>query len=67
MKVSKDLGLQKYGDLIRFLNSEYSITHDSANLIALKVLKTNAQSMESEMNLVDLPYSEPKEKLWVYL
>jgi len=55
--------LQKHGEIVTYLKSEYSLTHGYANLVAHKSLKSDAGSAGSADDLVEQQYSKGKEAL----
>ncbi len=55
--------LEKHGQIVTYLKSEYSFTHGYANLVAHKSLKSDAGSAASADDLVEQQYSKGKESL----
>lgn len=61
LKIIKTSGLQKHGEIMKLLKSEYGVTHGFANLITAKARETGAPA--SEDDLVTAQYSGPKAAL----
>ncbi len=55
--------LEKHGQIVTYLKSEYSLTHGYANLVAHKSLKSDAGSAANADDLVEQQYSKGKETL----
>lgn len=49
-------GLEKHGQIVKFLKAEHSFTHGFANLVAHKVLKSDAGSADSHSDLIAEQY-----------
>ncbi len=60
-KIARASGLEKHGQIVKYLKSEHDFTHGFANLVAHKARET-AASPKSDDDLVDSQYSG-KEKL----
>ena len=52
IEVVKKAGIEKHGEIIKFLKSEHGFTHGFANLVALKSRGTDSGSAESTESLV---------------
>ncbi len=64
LKVAKSSKLEKHGALVKFLKTDHELTHGYANLVAHKLLKSDAGSAtESGTDLVTEQYTGPKESL----
>lgn len=50
-------GLQKHGQIVAWLKTEYGLSHGTANRLALKALEAAAGGAPSGMELVDAHYS----------
>jgi predicted transport protein len=55
LKITKTCGLEKHGQIVKILKTDYSVTHGFANLIASKTLETG-----EEVDLVAVQYSGAK-------
>ncbi len=62
LKLLRDAGLVKHGELVNHLKTEHQVTHGFANLIASEFLKTG-ESMKSPEELVETQYAGPKSAL----
>jgi hypothetical protein len=56
IEVVKKTGIQKHGEIIKFLKSEHGFTHGFANLVSLKARGTDSASADSTDSLVDDQY-----------
>ena len=56
IEVVKKTGIQKHGEIIKFLKSEHGFTHGFANLVSLKARGTDSASADSGDSLVDDQY-----------
>ena len=54
--VVKQTGIQKHGEIIKYLKSEHGFTHGFANLVSLKARGTDSASADSEDSLVNDQY-----------
>ncbi len=61
--IVKNTGIEKHGEIIKYLKSDHGFTHGFANLVSLKSRGTDAGSAESPESLVDAQYNE-KEQLY---
>jgi hypothetical protein len=59
ISVVKTSGLQKHGEIVRFLKTDHGFTHGYANLIAHQALKSSA-AHQDEADLVAAQYAGPK-------
>jgi hypothetical protein len=55
-------GLDKHGQIIKFLKSDHGFTHGYANLVAFRALESSAAE-QAEDDLVAAQYSGPKAEL----
>lgn len=62
LKISKASGLEKHGQIVKFLKSEHGMTHGFASLVAHKTLAAGDDPPSGD-DLVDQQYSGPKEGL----
>lgn len=58
LKITKSCGLEKHGQIVKFLKSDHGVTHGFANLIAAKTLETG-----EDIDLTEAQYSGPKANL----
>lgn len=65
--VVKKAGIEKHGEIIKFLKSEHGFTHGFANLVALKSRGTDAASAESIDSLVNDQYKDKEALYSIYL
>lgn len=56
IEVVKKTGIQKHGEIIKFLKSEHGFTHGFANLVSLKARGTDSASADSTDSLIDDQY-----------
>jgi hypothetical protein len=63
IEVVKKTGIQKHGEIIKYLKSEHGFTHGFANLVSLKARGTDSASADSADSLVDDQY-KGKEALY---
>jgi predicted transport protein len=62
IKLVKKTGLEKHGEILKFLKSEHGFTHGYANLVSMKARSADAGSAESSDQLIDDQYKN-KENL----
>ena len=62
LKVTTKCGLEKHGQIVKFLKSEHDVTHGFANLIAHKTLAAASPDKKND-DPVDAQYSGKKESL----
>jgi hypothetical protein len=62
VKVSKHSGLEKHGQIVKFLKSEHGFTHGYANLVAHQALQSSAAQHEDD-DLIEAQYAGPKAEL----
>lgn len=64
LAVAKKTGAEKHGQVVKSLKSDHGLTHGYANLVAHKLLKSDAGSQASEgTDLVAAQYAGPKADL----
>lgn len=63
IEVVKKTGIEKHGEIIKYLKSEHGFTHGFANLVSLKARGTDSASADSADSLVDDQY-KGKEALY---
>ena len=63
LQIAQKSKLTKHGEILKYLKSEYSVTHGYANLIAHKFLKSDSQSVGSEDDLINSQYAGNKAEL----
>lgn len=54
--IVKKTGIEKHGEILKFLKSEHGFTHGYANLVSMKARGADAGSAESSNQLVDDQY-----------
>jgi len=54
--IVKKTGIEKHGEIIKYLKSEHNFTHGFANLVSLKSRGTDAGSAENPESLVQAQY-----------
>jgi hypothetical protein len=52
----KNQGLNKHGEILKYLKSEYGFTHGYANLVSMKARSADAGSVDDKDQLVDDQY-----------
>ena len=57
--VVRKSGLQKHGEIVKFLKTDHGFTHGYANLVAHQALKSSA-AHQDEADLVAAQYAGPK-------
>ena len=55
-QILSESGIQKHGDIVKFLKTEHGFTHGFANMVALKFKGTDAGSAESPEVLIKKQY-----------
>jgi len=61
LSIAKKTGGQKHGQVVKSLKSDHGLTHGYANLVAHKLLKSDAGSQaEDGKDLVEAQYAGPK-------
>ena len=63
LKVAARSKLQKHGEIVKHLKAEHDLTHGYANLIAHKLLKSDAGSADADTDLVAAQYAGKKAAL----
>ncbi|MDO6391371.1 DUF4287 domain-containing protein [Pontibacter sp. BT731] len=66
IQIVQGTGLQKHGEIIKFLKSDHAFTHGFANLVALKTKGTDAGSAENPEDLIEKQYKGKEQLLPVY-
>lgn len=61
-KIVKATGLQKHGEILKFLKTEHGFTHGFANFVSLKYREADAGSHNAE-DLLQAQYAKGKEAL----
>jgi len=59
LKVVKKSGLQKHGEIVKFLKTDHGFTHGYANLVAHQALQSSADHQDDD-DLVAQQYAGPK-------
>ncbi len=49
IEIVKKTGLQKHGEMLKFLQTEHGFTHGFANLVALKTREADASSIDDDV------------------
>ena len=57
--VVRKSGLQKHGEIVKFLKTDHGFTHGYANLVAHQALKSSA-AHQDDVDLVTAQYADPK-------
>jgi hypothetical protein len=60
VKLARGSGLEKHGQIVKWLKDEHALTHGYANLVAHKALKSDAGSAGAETDLVAAQYAGNK-------
>lgn len=63
LKITKKEGLEKHGQIVKFLKGDHGMTHGFANLVAHKTLESDAGSASSTDELVEAQYAGAKAEL----
>jgi len=63
IQIVKKTGIEKHGEIIKFLKEKHGFTHGFANLVALKARGTDSASADSPESLVEAQY-KGKESLY---
>src|SRR5690606_29582485 len=64
--VVQGTGLQKHGEIVKYLKSDHGFTHGFANLVALKAKGTDAGSAEKPEDLIEKQYMGKEQLLPIY-
>lgn len=64
--VVQGTGLQKHGEIVKYLKSDHGFTHGFANLVALKTKGTDAGSAEKPEDLIEKQYKGKEQLLPIY-
>jgi predicted transport protein len=62
----KGTGLAKHGEMMKWLKGDQGLTHGFANFVALKTLRTDADSAENKEALVAVQYQGKEQFLPLY-
>lgn len=62
VKIARKSGLEKHGQIVKFLKSDHGFTHGYANLVAHQTLASSADQHDGD-DLVDAQYAGPKADL----
>jgi hypothetical protein len=62
----KKTGLQKHGEMMKWLKGEQGLTHGFANFVALKTRGADADSAENKEDLVAVQYQGKEQILPLY-
>lgn len=62
VKLARASGLEKHGQIVKFLKTDHGFTHGYANLVAHRALESSADH-HADDDLVDTQYSGPKAEL----
>ena len=63
IKIAKKSGLAKHGEIVKHLKTDHGMTHGFANLVAHKMLKSDAGSVSDATDLVTAQYAGDKAAL----
>lgn len=63
VKISSKSGLTRHGEIVKFLKTDYGLTHGYANLVAHKTLRSDAGSAGNGDSLIDQQYAGDKAAL----
>ncbi len=63
VQLLKNSGLEKHGDMLKLLKSDFGFSHGFANLVAHKARESDAASAGSSDSLIDSQYAKGKEQL----
>jgi predicted transport protein len=66
IRIAKQTGFAKHGQILKFLKEEHGLTHGYANFVALKTLKSDAGSMD-DRDLVNNQYKGKERLLMIYV
>lgn len=67
IQIVKATGLQKHGEIIKFLKADHGFTHGFANMVALKTKGSDAGSAESPEQLIEEQYKGKESLQPLYL
>ncbi|PKV75432.1 DUF4287 domain-containing protein [Pontibacter ramchanderi] len=66
IQIIQSTGLQKHGEIVKYLKTEHGFTHGFANMVALKAKGTDAGSAEKPEDLVEKQYKGKEQLLPIY-
>lgn len=66
IKIVQGTGLQKHGEMVKFLKSEHGFPHGFANMVALKAKGSDAGSADSPDDLIVKQYKGKEQLLPIY-
>ena len=66
IQVVQETGLQKHGEIVKYLKTDHAFTHGFANMVALKAKGTDAGSTENPDDLIEKQYKGKEQLLPVY-
>ncbi|SIT79647.1 DUF4287 domain-containing protein [Pontibacter indicus] len=66
IKIVQGTGLQKHGEMVKFLKTEHGFTHGFANMVVLKAKGSDAGSAESPDDLIVKQYKGKEQLLPIY-
>lgn len=66
IKIVQGTGLQKHGEMVKFLKTEHGFTHGFANMVALKAKGSDTGSAESPDDLIVKQYKGKEQLLPIY-
>ncbi|MBF8962451.1 DUF4287 domain-containing protein [Pontibacter sp. FD36] len=65
-QIVQSSGLQKHGEIVKFLKNDHGFTHGFANMVALKAKGTDAGSAEKPEDLIEKQYKGKEQLLLIY-
>ncbi|SIQ95984.1 DUF4287 domain-containing protein [Pontibacter lucknowensis] len=66
IQIVQSTGLQKHGEIVKFLKNDHGFTHGFANMVALKAKGSDAGSAENPEDLVEKQYKGKEQLLPIY-
>jgi len=66
IKIVKKTGLEKHGEMVKYLKTEHGFTHGFANLVSMKARSADAGSADSVDQLVDEQYKTKENLRLIY-
>ncbi|MCB0278991.1 MAG: DUF4287 domain-containing protein [Calditrichaeota bacterium] len=63
IKIAEKSGFKKHGEIVKYLKTEHEFTHGYANLVAHKMLASDAGSVEDQAQLIEDQYAGDKAAL----
>ena len=64
--ILQSCGVEKHGEMVKFLKQDYALTHGFANMIVLKFRSADAGSAENSNDLVDAQYNGKEDLKLIY-